>query len=77
MARDFTPGAPVSWNQRPKGEQSRGVWKRAVVKRITTSRVVIILEEPGPDENPIKMVPAKLLDFGWGKALSPVWREKQ
>ena len=71
MARDFIPGSQVSWFQRSDGKQTHaggGTWRKAVIKRLTPRRIVIWIEDPAPDENPLRTVNIEALEFSWKRA---------
>lgn len=71
MARDFTPGAQVSWFQRSGGKQTHaggGTWRKAIIKRLTPRRIVITLIDPSADEHPLRTVNIEALEFSWKRA---------
>lgn len=62
--RDIVPGVAVSWFQRRSGNFA-GSWRKAVVKRLTARRVVILLDNPKPGEDAIRTVTYESVEFGW------------
>lgn len=66
MKYDLKPGNPVSWYS--NSGSKHGVWRRARVKRLTSHRVIIVLEKPENGEQPYRSVTYGGVEAGWGRA---------